>query len=247
MTGMKKLMIVALVALGPLAGSSSTETRGQEAPGRTTGEATRDQAAPRHDFPRWEKEIAAYEAADRTNPPPKGAILFVGASTIRFWKTLAEDFPAHKVINRGFGGSEIRDSTHFADRIIFPYEPRQIFLRAGGNDIHGGRLPEQVASDFEDFVRTVHQRLPNAEILFIGTSPAPARWGESDKYQDLNKRIRELALRLPRVGYVDVYDIGIKPDGQPRTEVFVSDNLHFNTVGYRLLADHVRPYLMMAR
>ena len=160
---------------------------------------------------------------------------------------MAADFPDHKVINRGFGGSEIVDSTHFADRIIFPYEPRQVFLRAGGNDIHAGRLPEQVAADFEDFVRTVHGRLPNTEILFIGVSPTPARWGESDKYRALNEKIRKLALGLPRVGYVDVFDIGIKPDGQPRDEVFVADKLHFNADGYKLLADRVRPYLMIPR
>jgi hypothetical protein len=88
-------------------------------------------AADRHNFARWEREIAAYEAGDRISPPPKGAILFTGASAIKLWTTLAQDFPDHKVINRGFGGSEVRDATHFADRIIVPYEPRQIFLRAG--------------------------------------------------------------------------------------------------------------------
>ena len=73
----------------------------------------------RHDFEKWEKEIAAFEQTDRTNPPPRGALLFIGSSTIRFWKTLAQDFPGQHVINRGFGGSEIADSTHFAGRIVF--------------------------------------------------------------------------------------------------------------------------------
>src|SRR5689334_10304026 len=72
------------------------------------------------DFGKWEKEIAAYEQMDRTNPPPSGALLFIGSSTIRLWKTLAQDFPTHRVVNRGFGGSEIVDSTHFAERIILP-------------------------------------------------------------------------------------------------------------------------------
>ena len=144
------------------AGSSGTENR-QSA---TT--------AAGHDFARWEKEIAAYEAADRVNLPPKGGALFIGSSTIRLWKTLAHDFPDHKVINRGFGGSEIVDATHFADRIIFPYEPRQIFLRSGGNDIHAGRLPADVAADFREFVRVVHERLPTTEIIYIAVNPAPA-------------------------------------------------------------------------
>jgi lysophospholipase L1-like esterase len=70
-------------------------------------------------FARWEPEIAAFEQQDRANAPVKGALLFIGSSTIRLWNTLASDFPGHKIINRGFGGSQIVDATHFADRIIF--------------------------------------------------------------------------------------------------------------------------------
>src|SRR5882724_9222547 len=70
-----------------------------------------------HNFDKWEKEIAAYERKDATNPPPKGAMVFIGSSTIARWKTLQQDFPDQPVISRGFGGSEIVDSTHFADRL----------------------------------------------------------------------------------------------------------------------------------
>jgi len=196
-----------------------------------------------HNFSVWEKEIAAYEAADQANPPPKEGVLFVGSSTIRLWKSLAQDFPGHKVINRGIGGSEIVDSTHFAERIIFPYEPKQIFLRAGGNDIHNGRLPDEIADDFAAFVRKVHARLPRTEIIYIFVSPAPSRWGENDKYRDLNRRIREMALRMPRVCCIDAYDISLDSSGQARHDLFVSDKLHFNAEGYKLLAERVRPYL----
>jgi hypothetical protein len=47
-----------------------------------------------------------------------------------------------------------------------------------------------VAADFAEFVRVVHARLPRTEILFIGLSPAPARWGEADKGRELNRLIR---------------------------------------------------------
>ena len=94
-------------------------------------------AEPGHDFAKWEKEIAALEQADKTNPPQPGSALFIGSSTIKRWTTLAQDFPEFKVINHGFGGSQIIDSTYFAERVIFPCQPRQIFLRAGGNDLNG--------------------------------------------------------------------------------------------------------------
>src|SRR5271163_4804882 len=99
-------------------------------------------AEPEHAF---EGEIRAFEAADAKNPPPQGAILFIGSSGIRLWKTLAEDFPKHQVINRGFGGSQVADSTYYADRIVIPYKPSLILLRAGTNDIQAGKTPEQVA------------------------------------------------------------------------------------------------------
>jgi len=51
------------------------------------------------------------------------------------WKSLPQDFPNVKVINRGFGGSQIVDSTHFAERVIFFLRTEQSFLRAGGNDL----------------------------------------------------------------------------------------------------------------
>ena len=229
---MKKAIIAATMAMGLLA------------PLLPAQETPISRYAAVRDYARWEKEIAAYEAADRKSPPPKGGILFIGSSTVRLWKTLADDFRGFKVINRGFGGSEIVDSTHFADRLIFPHEPRQIFLRAGGNDLHAGRLPKEVAGDFAEFVRVVRTRLPNAEILFIGLSPAPARWGEADKTRELNRLVRRMALEMSRVGFVDADMISLDPDGRARPELFVKDRLHPSPEGYRLLADRVRPFLV---
>jgi lysophospholipase L1-like esterase len=232
---MKTLVSAAMLSIGLLAAIPPADTLGQQLVG--SGYAVT------RDYAKWEKEVAAYEEADRKSPPPKGGILFIGSSTIRLWKTLTEDYPEHKVINRGFGGTEIVDSTHFADRLIFPHEPRQIFLRAGGNDIHAGRTPKEVAYDFSEFVRAVHARLPRTEILYIAVSPAPARWGETDKYRELNRLIREMALDMPRVGFVDTFDLSLTSDGRARPELFVKDRLHFAPEGYKLLADRVRPFL----
>ena len=152
------------------------------------------------------------------------------------------------MVNRGFGGSEIADATHFAERIIFPHAPKQIILRAGTNDLHNGRLPSEVALDFAEFVATVHDRLPRTEILFIGGNPTPSRWSENDKIQALNKRIREMAVEMPFVAYIDVYDISLNPSsGRARPELVAADRLHFNPEGYILLAERVRPYLPVPR
>ncbi len=197
--------------------------------------------ATNHNFQVWEREISAFERSDATNPPPKGACLFIGSSTIRFWKSLAQDFPDQPVINRGFGGSQIVDSTHFADRIIAPYAPRLIFLRAGGNDLWLGKKPVgEVFADFKDFAATVHAKLPAAEIVYISNSPSIARWTQHEKEKAVNDLVRDYAQGKPWLHYIETYPIVFGADGKPRPELFVADKLHFNAAGYQLLAAAVR-------
>jgi lysophospholipase L1-like esterase len=198
---------------------------------------------PPHNFNKWEKEIAAFERTDRTNPPPKKALLFTGSSTIRLWTNLQADFPKHPVINRGFGGSQIEDATHFADRIIFPYQPSVIFLRAGGNDLWAGKSVEQVFTDFQDFVKTVHAKLPRAKIVFISLSPSIARWKQADKEKSLNKLIETFVGRNKGLAYIETFPLPLAANGEPRPELFRDDKLHFNAEGYKLLAQRVRPFV----
>src|SRR5438093_4590311 len=200
-----------------------------------------------HDFARWEKEIAAFERTDATNPPPKGALLFIGSSTIRRWSTLAQDFPHHQVLNRGFGGSQIVDATHFAERIIFPYEPSMIFLRAGGNDLWVGKSVEEVFGDFKAFVKKVDAKLPHANIAFISLSPSIARWTQAEKEKALNDQIKGYCRGRRHLKYIETYSLPLGPDGQPRPELFVADKLHFNEAGYKLLVEAVRPHLPRPR
>jgi hypothetical protein len=93
----------------------------------------------------WVAEIERLTAGDGAQPPA-GGVVFVGSSSIRLWSTLAEDFPGVPIINRGFGGSELPDSVHFADRIVMPYRPRAVVLYAGQNDLWAGKSPSAVCT-----------------------------------------------------------------------------------------------------
>jgi len=195
------------------------------------------------EFAKWEKEIAAYERADATNPPPPQAVEFVGSSTIRKWITLAQDFPGQPVFNRGFGGSQITDSTHFAPRVIFPYAPRAIFFHAGGNDLAAGKTPEQVFPDFKEFIAGVQAKLPATEIYFISLRPSIKRWKQHGQEQALNQLIKDFVQNKPHLNYIETYDLALGADGLPRPELFAADNLHFNAAGYQRLAARVRPFI----
>ena len=197
-----------------------------------------------HDFQKWEKEIAAFEKMDAIHPPAQGGVVFIGSSTIRFWSSLAADYPGVPVINRGFGGSEIVDSTHFAPRILYPYHPRKVFLRAGGNDLWAGKTPDQVFHDFQDFATAVHAHLPQAIIYFISWSPSVARWREHEEERQLNALVAGYVAKTSYLIYIETYDIPLGPDNLPRPSLYRPDGLHFDAAGYRLLADRVRPYVV---
>jgi lysophospholipase L1-like esterase len=190
---------------------------------------------------RWEKEISAFEAKDKTNPPPKGAILFVGSSSIRKWTTLAEDFTGKQVINRGFGGSEIADSTEFADRIIIPYAPRMIVLYAGDNDLAAGKSPERVFADFQAFLKKIHARLPEARVVYISIKPCPSRWRLKDKVAEVNRKIA--AIKDDKLIFVDVYPSMIGADGKPKPDLFLKDGLHPSAKCYQMWAKLIAPRL----
>ena len=193
--------------------------------------------------PRFAKEIEAFEKADAELPPQKGAILFIGSSSIRMWKTLAADFPNHHVLNRGFGGSEVADSVAYADRIVIPYEPRLIVFYAGGNDINGGKTPEQVAAAFKAFVEKVRSKLPETPIDYISIAGNPSRWAQVDKVKAANGMIEKYCHETPGLKYIDVFSHMLGADGLPRPEIFIADKLHMNSEGYKIWTELIRPYL----
>ncbi len=197
-------------------------------------------------FAKWEKEIAAFEAHDAEDPPEKGGIVFVGSSSIKLWKTLAADFPQHRVLNRGFGGSEIADSVHFADRIVIPYAPRMVVLYAGGNDIHKGKSPEVVFADLRAFFEKVRAALPEAEIACISIAGNPQRWAEVEQVKAFNTLTEAFLKERPRAHFINVFPKMLGSDGLPRPEIFSADKLHMNSEGYVLWRDIVGPYLPRA-
>lgn len=195
---------------------------------------------------RWEKDVAAYEAADRIAPPPRGEIVFVGSSSILRWDTRAA-FPDLTVINRGLSGSEMADAVRFADRIIIPYEPRVVVVYAGDNDISSaGRLSEQVVVEAERLVAKVRARLPETRFVFIGVKPSLARWTQVDRMRAANAMLRAFCTHDDRVAYVDVDAAMLGWDERPRRELFVEDGLHLSAEGYRLWTMLLRPFLTPA-
>ncbi len=205
------------------------------------------QAAPRnslatHNSAKWEDAICAYEAQDKTNAPAPGCIVFTGSSYIRLWTNLVVDFPAQPVVNRGFGGCHLADVFTYADRIIIPYQPRQVVIYAGGNDINSKKAPRTVFGDFVALMTKLRAALPSIQLAFISCPPSPKRWAQTGDIRKTNALIADYCRRH-EITFINTFDLMLGPDGLPRPDIYVEDQLHMNTNGYALWRKAVAPHL----
>jgi lysophospholipase L1-like esterase len=192
---------------------------------------------------RFEKKVQEYEADDQKSPPPRGAILFAGDSQFYRWTTIHEDLPGHTLINRGIDSFQFRDLLRYFDRLVVPYQPRLIVLHVGGNDVHNGRKPAEVLADFQAFVARVRASLPGVHVVWSSITPGPGRWDEAPQRRETNLAIRKYVESQPDLGFVDLWDAMLTPDGQPREDLWVSDRVHPNHAGYLIRVKLTLPLL----
>ena len=191
---------------------------------------------------KWEKTIVAFEAEDKKHPPPPGAALFVGSSSIRLWD-LKKSFPELATINRGVGGSQMGDAAQFARRIVTPYKPRVVVLYEGDNDLASKKTPQQVAADFDALLKIVRSELPTTKLIVIGCKPSPARWKLIEQQRELNRLLAERCAQDEHAAFLDVEKPMLGADGQPRPELFRDDKLHLSDAGYQLWTELLQPLI----
>lgn len=191
-------------------------------------------AATGQDFSRWEDAISKFEAADKEQEPVKNGVLFLGSSSIRMWKSVAEDFPNHQVINRGFGGSTLPDCIHFFDRLVLPYKPSKIVFYEGDNDIGRGDSARTVYENFKTFAAMVKEQLPETKLIFIAIKPSIKRWELAPEMKKANRMIQHYVWLNKDLGFADIWDPMLGDDGKPRPELFLEDGLHMTDAGYEI-------------
>ncbi len=181
-------------------------------------------------------EIEAFEKLDETRVYPDDAVLFIGSSSIRLWKTLEEDMKPFNVIQRGYGGAHFRDMIFFTERILADHKLSMVVCFVA-NDISGSSrdgTPKEVLGLFKLFVKQVREKHPTIPILQIAVTPTKSRWKHWDKINQANKLIKAYCEKKENLYFVNTVPAYLDKDGQPKPEWFVSDQLHLNTEGYEV-------------
>lgn len=193
----------------------------------------------------YEPEVQELEKLNIMAPPPPGAVLFYGSSSLRLWTTLSEDMAPWPVVNRAFGGSTLAACVHFFDRLVVPCAPGSIVLYAGDNDLGDGRPPDDILRSLRAMLARIDATLGSIPVAYISIKPSLARWSLRDRIQRVNSAARALMERRPSGYYVDVYTSMLGPDGRPRAELFDADGLHLSAQGYQVWTHILRPYVAM--
>ena len=191
-------------------------------------------------------EIQKFRHADSMRMPAEHSILFVGSSSFTKWTDVQNYFPGYPIINRGFGGSTLLDVIMYADDVIFPYEPKQIVIYCGENDLaYSDTVSAQTVfnrfSILFDMIRNIYKDVP---VDFISIKPSPSREKLMPKMIEANKLIQNFLAARPNTGFINVYQKMLTTDGKLMQEIYVEDKLHMNAKGYAIWQKEIEPFLV---
>jgi len=191
-------------------------------------------------------EINAFKTEDSIHFPPKHAILFLGSSSFRKWTDVQQAFADYKVINRGFGGSTFPDAIRYLDQIVYPYQPRQILIYEGDNDLASSDniTADSVFNRFKELFFLLRKNLPNTTIDFVSIKPSPSRQRLMPEMERANSLIKDFLKSKKHAAFIDVYHSMLDKNGRPDKSIFGPDDLHMNAKGYAIWQKIIQPYLV---
>lgn len=194
--------------------------------------------------PAYWDDVQTIKKYDDMFAPPVHPILFVGSSSIRKWNDLQYIFAGYKVLNRGIGGAVVNDITFYLNDIVFKYQPSQIVLYVGENDLTSSKVTaDTVLNRTIVLVNKIREKLPEVPIVYIAMKPSPSRDQFAQKAVAANNLIKQFLAKQKNTTFVDIYPLMLS-NGKSRPELFVSDMLHMNRQGYDIWEKAVRPYLI---
>lgn len=191
-------------------------------------------------------EINHFLQQDSLKMPPEQAILFIGSSSFKKWTDVDKYFPGYTIINRGFGGSQLPNLIYYADKIIYPYHPKQVIIYCGDNDFSYDRSisADTVFERFHTLFDLIRAHLPEANIGYVSIKFSPSRKYAWEKIKKANSLIEDYLEEQPNAAFIDITKPMFDKNGKAITSLYLDDQLHMRPAGYRIWQKQIQPYLL---
>ena len=124
------------------------------------------------------------------------------------------------------------------------YNPKQIFIYEGDNDISAGKCPDEILKEADELLSLIRKKLSwKVEVVLISPKPSLVRWQLKDKYLDYNRKLKEWSKQQKNVTFIDVWTPMLDAEGNVMKDLFIEDGLHMNRNGYDIWARVIGEYI----
>lgn len=195
---------------------------------------------------RFNNEINELRASSSKNwNPYRPTILFTGSSSIRMWDSLRELIPDIQILNHGFGGSQASDLNYYLEELVLDYNPMQLFIYEGDNDLASGKSVKRALRDLNEVVKSIRKKYPGMPMVLISAKPSISRWKLKSKYQKFNRRMERWTQKDRKLDFADVWNPMLREEGNLNESLFIEDGLHMNETGYAIWEQVIKPLIQL--
>jgi lysophospholipase L1-like esterase len=176
----------------------------------------------------------------------RDGIVFVGSSIFHRWTNLTTQMAPLPVVNRAFDGAQTDDMLRGFESFVVPYHPKVVVYYCGSNDVDSGEPAEAIVDRIRLFATRLATAVPDATMIFVSINRAPEKKDRWDVVDLVNHRVDAYAATTKHLQYVDVNPVLFNRDGTPRTELYLSDQLHFRPPAYEEFTRILKPVITRA-
>lgn len=187
----------------------------------------------------WDKDFNQYLAEEKRKAIKPNGILFIGSSVIKNWTTVESTYRNQNAVVRGFKGFQFSDMNDYLLDWIVRYQPKQLVIYAGDNDLASGKSVNEVKKSFVALFGKIRTYLPQTRIIIISIKPSPLR-RMMDKAEDIETLNRGIELFLndkENTVFLNVHPKMITNRKEPIYTLYQNNGLYLSKEGYKLWSE----------
>jgi len=173
--------------------------------------------------------------------------VFLGDSITEFYE-LDDYFIGYNTVNSGIAGNFTTDLLKDLDNRVYIYNPSDVFLLIGTNDLTNNETIEEIAENIKEIVEEINENRKYAKMHIISVLPVNSSVNkkivsvrDNDDIKELNVLIKKYC-DLNDIDYIDLYSKLVDEEDN-LNEDYTEDGLHLNDDGYKIVTQELKKYM----